>query len=138
MEFGSEEPRVIYVALRWNDTRSTTVKEESMIALVSKRLKLKPTDLRIYNLVHPSKGRGMSLPMSQFDEVEQTVRRIRQRIQRQPSLRRIVVGGATGPMPHVALILKLLLPQVRIELRNHHRARVVNGGPLSLVRVIRN
>jgi hypothetical protein len=48
-----------------------------------------------------------------------------------------VVGGRTGPMPYAALLIKLLVPRVRIEVRNHHRARAVNGGPLSLVRIIR-
>lgn len=49
---------------------------------------------------------------------------------------RIVVGGAGGPMPQIALLLKFLLPGVRIELRTHHRARVVHRGPLQLVRVL--
>lgn len=79
----------------------------------------------------------MTLPMYEYAEVEKTIRRIKARIDRHQSVRLIVVGGRSGPMPFVALVLKLAVPRIRIEIRNHHRARAVNGGPLGAVRVIR-
>ena len=136
-EFGSERPIVIYVALRWNDSRPISDQEEDMVTKVARKLLVQPTDLRIYNLVRPSKDRGMSLGMDEFDDVEQTIKRIRSRINGSHEVRRIVVGGRSGPMPMVALLLKLLLPGIRIEVRNHHKARSVNGPALDLVRVIR-
>ena len=136
-EFGSERPRVIYVALRWNAPRPMSVQEEDMISTVADKLRVRPEDLRIYNLVRPSKGRGMSLSINEFDDVAQTIQRIRLRISGCHTIRRIVVGGRSGPMPLVALLLKLLIPRIRIEVRNHHRARPVNGPALGLPRVIR-
>lgn len=136
-EFGSETPNVIYVALRWNGTHPTIAKEERMLTFVAKKLRLKREDLRIYNLVPPSKGLGMSLSTREFKEVEKTVYRIKQKFQSHPSVHHIVVGGTTGPMPLIGFLLSLLLPKVRIELRSHHKARMVSGGPLKLVRIIR-
>ncbi len=135
-EFGEEKPGVIYVALRWNGAHPTTAEEDTMRKFVKEHLRGGQKALRMYNLVRPSKSRGMGLSLREFGEVEQTVRRIQQKIQRQPSLRHIVVGGATGPMPYVALLLKPLLPRVRIELVYHHKAR--NGRPLSPVPGFRN
>jgi hypothetical protein len=40
-------------------------------------------------------------------------------------------------MPQVALTLKLLVPDVRVEIRSHHKARSNTGGPLRLVKVLR-
>ena len=136
-EFGSEKPSVIYVALRWNDPQPTSDQEEDMVNKVAHKLRVRATDLRIYNLVRPSKGRGMSLGMNEFDDVEQTMKRIRLRISGSHEVHRIVVGGRSGPMPLVALLLKLLIPRIRIEVRNHHKARSVNGPAFDLVRVIR-
>lgn len=136
-EFGSESPRVIYVALRWNDPQPMSDQEEDMVNKVADKLRIRPADLRIYNLVPPSKDRGMSLFMDEFDDVAQTIQRIRLRISGCHKIRRIVVGGRSGSMPLVALLLKLLLPRIRIEVRNHHKARPVNGPSLGLVRVIR-
>ena len=136
-EFGSEMPNVIYVALRWNDPRPMSYQEEDMVSKVADKLRVSPADLRVYNLVRPSKDRGMSLSMRELDDVAQTIERIRLRISGRHTIRRIVVGGRSGPMPVVALLLKLLVPRIRIELRNHHRARPVSGRPLGLARVIR-
>lgn len=136
-EFGSDRPRVIYVALRWNDPRPISDQEEDMVNKVAHKLSVQPTDLRIFNLVRPSKDRGMSLSMDEFDDVEQTIKRIRSRIKGTRKVRRIVVGGRSGPMTLVALLLKLLIPRIRIEVRNHHKARSVNGPALELARVIR-
>ena len=136
-EFGSEMPNVIYVALRWNDPRPMSYQEEDMVSKVADKLRVPPADLRVYNLVRPSKDRGMSLSMRELDDVAQTIERIRLRISGRHTIRRIVVGGRSGPMPVVALLLKLLVPRIRIELRNHHRARPVSGRPLGLARVIR-
>jgi hypothetical protein len=111
--------------------------EEDMVNKVAHKLRVRPADLRIYNLVRPSKDRGMSLAMDEFDDVEQTIKRIRLRINGCHPVRRIVVGGRSGPMPVVALLLKLLLPRIRIEVRNHHKARPVNGPALGRASVIR-
>lgn len=136
-EFGSENPKVIYVALRWNDPLPRIEQETDMINKVARKLHVEPADLRIYNLVRPSKDRGMSLLIDEFGDVEQTVKRIKSRINGKLSVKRIVVGGRSGPMPVVALLLKMVLPTVRIEVRNHHKARPVNGPPLELAKVIR-
>ena len=108
-----------------------------MLSLVSRHLRIRQTDLRIYNLVRPSKGLGMSLPMKEFDHLEDTILRIKAFVRAHRSVTKIVVGGKSGPMPQAALLLKLVVPRVRIEVRNHHRARAVNGGALTMVRVIR-
>ena len=136
-EFGSERPKVIYMALRWNSLLPMSDQERNMVNNVAKKLDTQPADLRIYNLVRPSKDRGMSLNMDEFDDVEQTIKRIQRRINTCHTVRRIVVGGRSGPMPVVALLLKLLLPKIRIEVRNHHKARPVNGPPLGRTTVIR-
>jgi hypothetical protein len=136
-EFGSENPKVIYVALRWNDSLPRIEQETNMINKVARKLHVEPGDLRIYNLVRPSKDRGMSLLIDEFGDVEQTVKRIKSRINGKHTVKRIVVGGRSGPMPIVALLLKMVLPAVRIEVRNHHKARPVNGPPLELAKVIR-
>lgn len=136
-EFGSEKPEVIYVALRWNDPMPLPEQEEKMVKMVARKLEVQPTDLRIYNLVRPSKGRGMSLNIKEFEDVEETIKRIKTRANQSHRVRCIVVGGKSAPMPMVALLLKLLLPKIRIEIRNHHRARAVNGPALSIVKVIR-
>jgi hypothetical protein len=134
-EFGSERPRVIYLALRWNAPRPMSDQEEHMINKVADKLRVRPEDLRIYNLVSPEKDRGMSLSINEFDDVAQTIRRIRLRISGCHRVRRVVVGGRSGPMPLVALLLELLIPRIRIEVRNHHAARA--GRALDLVKVIR-
>ena len=136
-EFGSESPKVIYVALRWNDPLPTSEQERVMVNKVADRLHVQPGELRIYNLVRPSKDRGMNLGIDEFGDVETTVKRIRARINDGHSTKRIVVGGRSGPMPVIALLLKFLLPKIRIEVRNHHKARPVNGPALGLARVIR-
>jgi len=125
------------VELRWNDPQPTNDQEENMVNKVAHKLGVPPTDLRIYNLVRPSKDRGMSLDMKEFDDVEETIKQIRLRINGSHEVHRIVVGGRSGPMPMVALLLKLLIPGIRIEVRNHHKARSVNGPALSLAKVIR-
>ena len=136
-EFGSENPRVIYVALRWNDPKPTSDQERDMVNKVADKLLIRPSELRIYNLVPPSKNRGMTLLMDEFDDVARTVKRIRKRVIGSDKVRRVVVGGRSGPMPLVALLLEFLVPRIRIEVRNHHKARPVNGPALGLVRVIR-
>lgn len=136
-EFGSENPKIIYVALRWNDPLPKNEQEQNMVYKVARKLRAQPSDLRIYNLVRPSKDRGMSLEIGEFCDVEKTVKRIRSRISASHSVKRIVVGGRSGPMPIVALLLKMVLPTVRIEVRNHHKARPVNGPPLELAKLIR-
>jgi hypothetical protein len=136
-EFGSEHPKVIYVALRWNDLNPIRDEEQRMIRSVSKKLELHESDLRIFNLCPPMRGLGMNLSADELGHVEQTVQRIKERVDRSGSVRRIVVGGRSGPMPLVALMLKLLVNQVGVEIRNHHKARAVSGGPLNPVRVLR-
>ena len=136
-EFGSETPSVIYVALRWNSSNPTPDKEERMVIQVAKRLHISPLALRIYNLVRPSWGRGMSLSIRELDDLEDSIRRIKAFLRTHQSVRRIIVGGKSGPMPQAALLLKLSLPRLRIEIRSHHRARAVTGGALKLARVMR-
>jgi hypothetical protein len=136
-EFGSENPKVIYVALRWNDPSPNIAQEEKMVSKIANKLGVRPMDLRIYNLVRPSKDRGMSLGMDEFDDVEQTIKNIKLKTQGTHKVNRIVVGGRSGPIPMVALLLKLLVPKIRIEVRNHHKARSVNGPALELAKVIR-
>lgn len=136
-EFGSEKPRVIYLALRWNDTQPIIDQEENMINKVAQKLGVNSKDLRIYNLVRPSKDRGMNLSLDEFNDVEETVKLIQSRIKNNQNVHRIVVGGRSGPMPMVALMLKLLIPRIRIEVRNHHKARSVNGPPLKLIKILR-
>ena len=141
-EFGSDRPKVVYVALRWNDLKPSSDQEQRMIRSVAQKLEMLPGDLRIYNLCPPQRGRGMNLSVDELEHVEQTVRRIKARVEKprvdtSESVRRIVVGGRSGPMPLVALLLKLFVPRVRIEICNHHKARAVNGGSLSPVRVLR-
>jgi hypothetical protein len=136
-EFGSENPKVIYVALRWNDPNPNIEQEEKMVSKVAHKLGVGAMDLRIYNLVRPSKDRGMSLGMDEFDDVEQTIKSIRLKTQGTHKVKRIVVGGRSGPMPMVALLLKVLIPKIRIEVRNHHKARSVTGPALELAKVVR-
>lgn len=136
-EFGSENPKVIYVALRWNDPNPNIEQEEKMVSKVAHKLDVGAMDLRIYNLVRPSKDRGMSLGMDEFDDVEQTIKIIRLKTQGTHKVNLIVVGGRSGPMPMAALLLKLLIPKIRIEVRNHHKARSVIGPALELAKVIR-
>lgn len=136
-EFGSEQPKVVYVTLRWNDPKPRSAQEQRMIKFVAQKLGLPSADLRIYNLCLPKRGRGMNLSVDELAHVEQTVRRIKERVETSESVQRIVVGGRSGPMPPVALLLKLFVPRVQIEIRNHHKARAVNGGSLSPVRVLR-
>jgi hypothetical protein len=122
-EFGAEKPKVMYVALRWNASRPKSDQEMKMITRVAERLGVQPKELRIYNLVRPSKGRGMSLRINEFDDVAQTIQRIQFRAGRSNTMERIVVGGRSGPMPLVALLLKFLLPRIEVEVRKHHAAR---------------
>jgi len=136
-EFGSENPKVIYLALRWNDTNPMIAQEEKMVNKIAQKLDLNSRDLRIYNLVRPSKNKGMNLDIDEFNHVEETLKRIQSRIKNNKDVRRIVVGGRSGPMPMVALMLKLIIPRIRIEVRNHHKARSVNGPPLALVKILR-
>lgn len=136
-EFGSENPTVIYVALRWNDLKPRSDQEQRMISSVAKKLKLHDTDLRIYNLCPPKPGLGMTLSVGELKHVEETVQRIVERVDTSDSVRRIVVGGRSGPMPLVALILKFQVKRVGIEIRNHHKARAVSGGSLNPIRVLR-
>jgi hypothetical protein len=136
-EFGSERPKVVYVALRWNDLKPRGDQEQRMIRSVAQKLELLPADLRLYNLCPPKRGLGMNLSVDELEHVEQIVLRIKNRIGTSESVQRIVVGGRSGPMPLVALLLKLLVRRVGIEIRNHHKARAVSGGSLSLVRMLR-
>jgi len=138
-EFGSEDPKVIYVALRWNDESPTKDQEQKMIRTVAKKLNMEEKDkeLRIYNLCRPKRGLGMALSIDELDDVEQTIQRIKACGDNCRSVKLIVVGGRSGPMPLVALMLKIIIPQVRIEIRNHHKARSVDGGPLKKFRVLR-
>lgn len=133
-EFGSENPSLVYVALRWNGPSPKPDQESGMIKFVAEKLGCKQEDLRIYNLCAPSKGHGMIVSKNDLPDVVWTVRRINKKINRMVDrhrpLPRIVVGGQGGPMPLVAVWLKTLVPRIRIEIRNHHRAREVNGGPL--------
>ena len=136
-EFGCERPQVIYVALRWNGLKPSSDQEQRMIKSVAQKLKLDWRELRIYNLCPPKRDRGMKLSVDEFKHVEKTVRRIKDRVDTSESVRRIVVGGRSGPMPLVALLLKLFVKRVGIEIRNHHKARAVSGGSLSRPRVLR-
>jgi hypothetical protein len=135
-EFGSENPSVIYVALRWKARRADEQNEKKMLDFAAKNLKCVPGQLRIYNLCGPSKDRGMTLLLNELCEVEETIRRIKRKIDTISSVRRVVIGGRSGPMPIVAVVLKLILPRIRIELPNHHRARAVNGGPFGKILVL--
>ena len=136
-EFGSERPKVIYVALRWNDPNPMIDQEEDMVKNVAHKLDVRPADLRIYNLVRPFKDRGMNFDIDELDDVELTIKRIQFRVNRSHAVGRIVIGGRSGPMPLVALLLKRLQPRIRIEIRNHHKARSVNAPALAIAKVIR-
>jgi hypothetical protein len=136
-EFGSEQPKVVYVALRWNGLNPRIAQERRMIRSVEQKLELLPDELRIYNLCPPKRDRGMQLSLDEYKHVEKTVHRIQELVVTSESVLRIVVGGRSGPMPLVALLLKLFVPRVGIEIRSHHKARAVSGGSLSRPRVLR-
>ena len=136
-EFGSERPSVIYLALRWNNSTPSVQQEHKLLDEVAVKLEVRPIELRIYNIARPSKGRGMTLNVDELDDLDETIQHITNFVRRRPYVQRIVVGGKSQPMPVVALLVKLRVPRVRIELRSHHRAREVNMGPLTLVKVIR-
>jgi len=95
-EFGSEKPRVIYLALRWNDTQPIIDQEERMIKKVAKELHVNSKDLRIYNLVRPSKDRGMSLGIEEFNDVEETVKRIQSRTKNKQNIHRLWLEVEVG------------------------------------------
>jgi hypothetical protein len=138
-EFGAVNPSVIYLALRWNSDHPTVQKEQRLIQIVAQRLRVRPETLRVFNLVRPGKDRGMTLNVTEFRDASRTIRQIHELALRSNTLTRVVVGGASGPMPGIALLLWHLLPSgVRIDLRTHHRARQVTGGPLARVRVLRS
>jgi hypothetical protein len=126
MEFGSAEPTLIYVAIRWNDSKAIPKDQKKFVKEVAEKLHWDAKKLKIYNLCRPSKARGMTLSLEEYPQVVDSINRI---ARHRRSIRRIIVGGRTGPMPFVARFLKLLLPRTRVEIRNHHRARMVNGGP---------
>jgi len=144
-QFGSEEPRVIYVALRWNDVSRDDRREWNLRRLIAlllsaqaqDRIRVSPDDVRIYNLVGPQPSRGMELLPGEFDEAERTIQSIARFVRRRKRSPTIIVGGTSGSMPMVALILRMIIPRARIELRQHHRARPVNARPLGLVRRLR-
>ena len=135
-EFGSEKPRDIYVALRWNGLKATPVQERRAVQMVADKLKIKRKDLKFFNLVRPSRGKGMNLAPREFSQVAETINRIQSLVKANP-VRTIVVGGRSGPMPFVALFLKMLCPKVRVEIRNHHKSRKVNAPPLEFVAEVR-
>jgi hypothetical protein len=135
-EFGASHPKVIYLALRWNSRYPTLEKERRLVSLVARHVAVNPDTIRVFNLVRPAPGRGMTLDLAEFSDAKDTISRIQQLSRRSKSLSRIIVGGASGPMPFVALLLRQLLPpRIRVELRTHHRARAVNRGPLAPLRV---
>ena len=135
-EFGSEKPRVIYVALRWNSSRARPDQEKRAVQMVADKLKVQKEDLKFFNLVRPSRGKGMDLSPREFSQVAETINRIKS-IVKKYRVGTVVVGGRSGPMPFVALFLKMLCPKARVEIRNHHKARKVNGPPLKLVSVVK-
>jgi hypothetical protein len=135
-EFGSEKPKVIYVALRWNSSKVRPDQEKRAVQMVADKLKIQKEDLKFFNLVRPSWGEGMNLSPKEFFQVAETINRIQSLVKVNP-VRTIVVGGRSGPMPIVALFLKMLCPKVRVEIRNHHKSRKVNGPPLKLLAVVR-
>ena len=141
-EFGSVSPTVIYVAMRWNDSKPTIPQENRMIASVAQKLEVLPSELRIYNLCPPEPDLGMSLKREKLEEelgeIEQTVLRIKAFVEKSRMVQRIVVGGRSGPMPYVAIMLKLLLRRIGIEIYSHHKARAVNAGSLKRVCVLRH
>src|SRR5208283_1536557 len=140
-EFGCTNPRVIYVALRWNG-RPNRSSEEKMLDGIAKKLKQQKVQeadmqkLRIYNLLPPKKDMGMAFSFKDLDDVEKTIGRIKSVIDECRSVKLIVVGGRSDPMPQVALLLKYVVPKIAIDLRNHHKARGLMK-PLAMVRKIR-
>ena len=135
LEFGARDPRVAYLALRWNAEHPTVDEENRLVASVSRQIGIRPESLRIFNLVRPAPNRGMTFNYAELDEARRTIKRI---LRYSPCLSKLVVGGVSCPMPLVALTLWHLLPRrIRIELRTHHKARAVTGGPLVLRRVLR-
>lgn len=144
-EFGSVDPQLIYVALRWNDRTTDARRRRRMLEHVARtlsslprdRIKVRPEDVRVFNLVGPEPGRGMKLLPNELGEAERTLRTIARLATRSGRLQTIVVGGTSGLMPMVAVALKFLVPGCRIELRQHHKARKVTAHALALVRVIR-
>lgn len=88
---------------------------------------------RIYNLVGPEKDRGMELHPEELREAQRTIKSIVKKAKNSERLQYVIVGGKSGPMPVVALALKLLMPRRRVELRNHHKARKANAFPLAFV-----
>ncbi|MGO9268082.1 MAG: hypothetical protein ACLQBA_24855 [Candidatus Binataceae bacterium] len=145
-EFGcSDRPKIIYVALRWNSRHPDHRSEEQMLDWVAKTLKQRRVQkadrqfLRIYNLLPPREGMGMALSLDDLGEVEKTISHIKDVIDDCQSVQLIVVGGRSGPMPLVALLLKHAVPKIPIQIRNHHRARPGRHGlkPLALARNVR-
>ena len=59
-EFGSDRPKVVYVALRWNDLKPRSDQEQRMIRSVAQKLEMLPGDLRIYNLCPPQRFRDLT------------------------------------------------------------------------------
>src|SRR5579872_1289482 len=108
MKFGSKRPAEVYVALRWNEKRASKRDEEGLLVIVGRRLRCRGK-LEIYNLCLPAKDLGMSLSRKEVPQVKRTIRLIRSKVHKRRSIRRIVVGGRTGPMPFVAHLLKYLL-----------------------------
>lgn len=140
-EFGSKNPRLIYVALRWNSNTIDKKIERGMAARISVALKtlprdrinVHPDDIRIYNLVGPEKDRGMELHSEELREAQRTIKSIVKKAKNSERLQAVIGGGKSGLMPVVALALKLLMPRRRVELRNHHKARKANAFPLAFV-----
>ena len=118
-EFGSERPEVILVAVRWNDEVTGKVREEEMVRMVAEPLKVSAQHLRVYNLLPPSGGRGMTIGLDEYAEVRNTIERIYKFASHSSSLKRIVIAGRSDPMPMVGLLLALLLPKLNVEVRYH-------------------
>lgn len=75
----------------------------------------------------------MELHPEELREAQRTIRSIVKKAKNSERLQYVIVGGKSGPMPVVALALKLLMPRRRVELRNHHKARMANAIPLALL-----
>ena len=85
--------------MRWNGLKPRIAQERRMIRSVEQKLELLPGELRIYNLCPPEGERGMKLSVDELEHVERTVHRIKERADASESVRCIVVGGRSGPMP---------------------------------------
>lgn len=135
---GSKNPSLVYIAFRSNG-KPLPAKHEwkfqerisrSLRMLKSNRLEVKKEEVRIYNLLPPKRNQGMKVRPGELRRLVASLSRIVSELKSCQRLRRVVIGGISGPMPMAGAFLKTLLGRTRVEIRRHHSAR---GKRLALV-----